>query len=137
MRIKYLAAPDVKRRVEEIVTFLDLSYIDSTSVHCVRSIGSRSKRIIARIHGLGRIWQAALHFVPVYIIEVISERYDKLSKDEKDKILIHELLHIDIGCLFGRGHVFAIHLSHIYENAVRHPIQSKTVENSHQVRSQR
>lgn len=114
MRIKYLAAPDVKRRVEEIVTFLDLSYIDSTSVHCVRSIGSRSKRIIARIHGLGRIWQAALHFVPVYIIEVISERYDNLSKDEKDKILIHELLHIPKG--FSGG--FRVHKGYIDRNKV-------------------
>jgi predicted metallopeptidase len=114
MRIKYLMAPDVKRRVEEIVTFLDLSYIDSTSVHCVRSIGSRSKRIIARIHGLGRIWQAALHFVPVYIIEVISERYDKLSKDEKDKILIHELLHIPKG--FSGG--FRVHKGYIDQNKV-------------------
>jgi predicted metallopeptidase len=114
MRIKYFKAPDVKSRVEEIVNSLHFSHIDPTSVYCFRSTGSRSKRIIARIHGLGRIWQAALHFMPVYIIEVISERYDKLSKDEKDKILIHELLHIPKG--FSGG--FRVHKGYVDQNIV-------------------
>jgi predicted metallopeptidase len=31
---------------------------------------------------------------PLYIIEVISENYDKIDENEKENILIHELLHI-------------------------------------------
>ena len=94
MPIEYVDAPDVKRRVDEIIDRLGLSYIKRDFVFCVRSRGSRSIRTLARIHGLERIWQETLNLPPAYIIEVISERYDRLPEEEKDKTLIHELLHI-------------------------------------------
>jgi predicted metallopeptidase len=97
LRLKYLEAPDVKMLVDEIVTKLDMSHVVSQSVHCLRSKGSKSKRIIARIHGLGRIWQIALGQSPAYVIEVISEQYDRLNKEDKEKTLIHELMHIPKG----------------------------------------
>ena len=97
MPLQYQEAPDVKLLVEEIVDMLDLSYVVPESVHCYRSRGSKSKRIIARIHGLGRIWQKALGLPTSYVIEVLSERYDKLSQDDKEKTVIHELLHIPRG----------------------------------------
>ena len=40
------------------------------------------------------VWQKALKTTPSYIIEVLSEKYDKLNYDERNKILIHELAHI-------------------------------------------
>jgi predicted metallopeptidase len=95
--LKYLKATDVKQLVDEIVDKLDLSHVISQSVHCFRSRGSKSRCIIARIHGLGRIWQTALGHSPAYIIEVISEHYDRLSQGDKEKTLIHELMHIPKG----------------------------------------
>jgi len=90
-------APDVKRLVDEIVDSLGLFHIVPQFVYCYRSKGSKSRHTIARIHGLGKIWQDALRRQPAYIIEVISERYDWLSDENKEKTLIHELLHIPKG----------------------------------------
>jgi len=97
MPIKYFEAPDVKRLVDEILDSLDFFNVVPQFVFCVRSRGSKSRRTIARIHGLGRIWQEALRLAPSYVIEVISERYDKLTEEEKEKTMIHELLHIPKG----------------------------------------
>jgi predicted metallopeptidase len=46
---------------------------------------------------LGKIWQGALNVPPSYIIEVISEIYDKMSPEDKERTLIHELMHIPGG----------------------------------------
>ncbi|TRO54013.1 metallopeptidase [Candidatus Bathyarchaeota archaeon] len=95
--MQYHEAPDVKKLADEIIDSLNLFYVVAESVYCYRSTGSKSKRIIARIHGFGKIWQRALGLPPSYVIEVLSERYDKLSQEEKEKTVIHELLHIPRG----------------------------------------
>jgi predicted metallopeptidase len=97
MSIKYLPASDIKKQVDEIASDLDLFHIVPQFVFCVRSKDSKARRTIARIHGLGKIWQEVLNLPPSYTIEVISEIYDKMSKEEKEKTLIHELLHIPGG----------------------------------------
>jgi predicted metallopeptidase len=95
--LEYVNAPDVKRLANEIIDSLDLFHIVPQFVYCYRSKGSKSRRTVARIHGLGKIWQEALLKPPAYVIEVISELYDSLSEEEKEKTLIHELLHIPKG----------------------------------------
>ena len=109
MPINYGEASDVKRLADEIAQTLDFFHIVPQFVFCVRSTGSESKRTIARIHGLGKIWQEVLNLPPAYVIEVISERYDKLCETEKEKTIIHELLHIPKGFSGGfrphRGYV--------------------------------
>jgi len=95
--IKYYEAPDIKKQVDSIAADLELFHVVPQFVFCVRSKGSKATRTIARIHGLGKIWQGVLNLPPSYTIEVISEIYDKMSKEAKEKILIHELLHIPGG----------------------------------------
>ncbi|MFP3985812.1 MAG: putative metallopeptidase [Candidatus Bathyarchaeia archaeon] len=97
MSIKYYEAPDVKQLADTIVTKLNFTHINPQHVYYYRSRGSKAKRTIARVHGLGKLWQLAIKTRPIYLIEVISERYDKLSRTEQEKVLIHELLHIPKG----------------------------------------
>ncbi len=94
MPISYRPAPDLEAMVREVVKKADMSYIDPDRVFCFRSRGSRSKRIIARCYSLPKIWQMGLNTPAHYIIEVVSERFDKLTYEEKVKVVIHELLHI-------------------------------------------
>jgi predicted metallopeptidase len=92
--IYYEKAPDVQETAERIIRVLALTYIDQSRLHFYRSKGSRSRRVQARIHGMGRIWFDALEMKPRYIVEVISEEYDRLAAPEKEKVVIHELMHI-------------------------------------------
>jgi predicted metallopeptidase len=92
--IEYYPAEDIDCRVKEILRKLEITHIDETRLICLRSKGSASRRVIARCHGLSRIMQLALNKNPHYVIEVLSERFDRLSKEEQTKVLIHEVLHI-------------------------------------------
>lgn len=97
MPIKYYEAPEIKKQIDQLAEELELFHVVPQFVYCVRSRGSKARRTIARIHGLGRLWQNVLNLPPSYTIEVISEIYDKMSSVEKEKTLIHELLHIPGG----------------------------------------
>ena len=97
MPIEYYDAPDVKAMVDEIAVKLRFRHVEVDRVFCFRSRGSQSRRVIARIHSLGKVWQKALNTRAGYLIEVISERYDRLSQSDKERVLIHELLHIPAG----------------------------------------
>ena len=92
--ISYEKAPDVEQLAALVIRALTLDYIDINRIHFYRSTGSRSRRVQARIHGMGRIWFDALGLKPHYIIEVISEEFDRLDQIEKERVVIHELMHI-------------------------------------------
>ena len=104
MNIHYEDAEDAKVLADEIIRFVGFDHIAKERVIYVRSRGSKSRNIIARIHGLPRIWQKSLKMKPFYIIEVLSENYDDLDLEEKEKTIIHELLHIPKGFRGGFRH---------------------------------
>ena len=95
--ISYEKAPDVEAIARRIISSLGLDYIDQGRLHFYRSHGSKSRRVQARIHGMGRIWFDALQMTPHYIIEVISEEYDRLALPEREKVVVHEIMHIPVG----------------------------------------
>lgn len=92
--IKYEFAPDIQQRISEILEKTGLKHVDMSRVFCIRSHGSSAPNIIARCHALGKIWQKVLDCRAAYIVEVISEKFDKLPKDEQTRTLIHEVMHI-------------------------------------------
>ena len=89
-----MIADDIMTRIYDIVKTLDHNHVKLSGVYAIKSYGSKSRGTLARCHALGKIWQLALGIKAVYIIEVISERFDKMSKEEQDKVLIHEIMHI-------------------------------------------
>jgi predicted metallopeptidase len=94
MRFRYERAVDVSELLSRIIDKLGFSHIPKSRVYCYRSHGSKACNTIARVHSLPRIWQQALSEPAYYALEVLAEQYDPLPLEEKEKTLIHELLHI-------------------------------------------
>ena len=86
-------ASDIDKRIINITSKIDLEWKNKPNIYSFRSYNSRS-RAYARIWGLPRIWQMALDVEPSYVVEVLSEKFDKLKDTQKDDVLIHELAHI-------------------------------------------
>ena len=102
MGIKYEQAPDIKKEAEEILRVLDWKHVQIDSVAFLRSYGSTSRRTIARCHALGKAMQIGMgRTTGFYLVEVISERFDRMPAEEKTKTIIHELMHIP--STFGGG----------------------------------
>ncbi len=91
--MKYEPAPDLQIIAEEISRML-YPHVITERVKCFRSYGSSSRGTIARCHALGKLMQKALGVKAHYALEFIHERFDKLSEEEKLKVIIHELMHI-------------------------------------------
>lgn len=92
--MEYLDAPDIRKRMEHIVQTVGMEHIDLARVACFRSKGTSTRRIIARCHGLPKVMQLGLNTKAFYVIEVISERFDRMPPEEQTEVLIHELMHI-------------------------------------------
>jgi predicted metallopeptidase len=94
MPIKYFPASDVKDLTDQLIEELGFVHIPKERVICIRSVGSKSRGTIARVHSFPKVWQRGLAMKAHYAIEVISEHFDDLSMAEQEKVIIHELLHV-------------------------------------------
>lgn len=86
-------APDVDQLIRLVLKRVSLPHIKQTHITGMRSHGATS-RAYARIWSFPKIWQQALHLPPHYIIEILSQHFDRLSPDDKVRTIIHELMHI-------------------------------------------
>ena len=115
MGIKYYQADDIKKEAQEIASTLNWKHIDFSGLGFLRSHGSSSRGTIARCHALGKAMQMAMgRTTGFYLVEVISEKFDRLPRDEQTKTIIHELMHIPK--TFGGGF---IHHDKVHEKNVR------------------
>ncbi len=79
-------AEDISRRV--------FPHVKIDRVKCYRSYGTSTKRTIARCHALGKLMQEAMGVDAFYALEFLGEQFNKLSTEDKVKVVIHELMHI-------------------------------------------
>lgn len=91
--VEWHEAPDIEKRTNGLIKTLELEWLSYGRLFFYRSTNSKA-RAYARAWGLPRLWQRTLNVEPAYIVEVISEHFDKLSEKEQDKVLLHELTHI-------------------------------------------
>ncbi|MGH7204058.1 MAG: putative metallopeptidase [Candidatus Levyibacteriota bacterium] len=91
--MEWTEATDIQNDLKHILTHIDLPYINMERIYCYRTTGSKTKAY-ARTWAFPKIFQKALNVESAYVIEVLSQHYDKLDDDKKKKVLIHELLHI-------------------------------------------
>jgi predicted metallopeptidase len=107
--IRYEIADDIQMRFADIVRTLNLDHIDLDKVVCIRSYSSSTKRVIARCHGMSKVLQIAMGMKAFYVLEFLSERFDKLDDKEQEETIIHELMHIPKN--FGGGFRHHDHVS--------------------------
>ena len=93
MPIKYFFDAELQIRTLKIANKL-FPHIKGERVKCFRSIGSSSRNTIARCHALGKLMQLTVGVPAHYGIEFLSEQFDRISREEQDKVIIHELMHI-------------------------------------------
>jgi len=90
--MEFEKAEDVRLMAEKINERFQLK-LDLSKVVFIRSHGSKS-RAIARTLMLPSQWRFVLSPSTIYIVEVLSEKFDKLSCEEKVYVILHELTHI-------------------------------------------
>jgi predicted metallopeptidase len=99
--LKYEYSQEWTLKAREIARLLDFSHVKPERICCLKSSGSSTRRTIARIHSLSKVMQLSLDSQPFYAIELLTEKFDRLSREDQLKTIVHELMHIPAS--FGGG----------------------------------
>ncbi len=119
MPIKYFEAPEIKKQVDQLAA--ECEFLPCCTP--IRFLCSK-QRLQGTSHNCphpwtGKIWQGVLNLPPSYTIEVISEIFDKMSAEDKERTLIHELMHIPGGFAGGfrphKGYVERKNVDAVYK----------------------
>jgi len=92
-QLLWLDSAELEKRISNLIISCKFTHINPERVYCYVSTGAKT-RAYARIWGLGRIFQQALKIEPAYVIEAVSEKFDRLTSEQQEMVIIHELLHI-------------------------------------------
>lgn len=92
--MKYAYSSEWTEKTHELIGLLGFRHIPLERVCCIKSQGTKTRRTIARIHGLDKVMQLGMQTNAFYVIELISEKFDRQRDEDKIKTVIHELLHI-------------------------------------------
>ena len=91
--MRYEYAFDLQQIAED-VSYRMFPHVKVDRIKCFRSYGTSTRGTIARCHALGKIMQLAMAIDAFYVLEFLTEKFEKLSYEEKVKVVIHELMHI-------------------------------------------
>lgn len=97
----YYFSQEWTEKARDIAKSLGFGHICLERIACVKSTGTKTRRVIARIHALGKVLQLGMQEKPFYVIELISEQFDRQNTADQTRTIIHELMHIPKG--FGGG----------------------------------
>lgn len=91
--MKYEYDEELQKLATEISNLI-FPHVKMDRVKCFRSYGSSTRGTIARCHALGKLMQKAIGVQAHYALEFLYPRFDRLSKEDQIKTVIHELMHI-------------------------------------------
>jgi len=92
--MKYSFSSEWTEKTHDLIERLGFKHIPLERVCCIKSSGTKTRRTIARIHGLDKVMQLGMQTNAFYVIELIAEKFDGQNEEEKIKTIIHELLHV-------------------------------------------
>ena len=93
--MRYAFEPEWTQKSRQIAQDLGYKWIIPERLSVVRSTGSKTRRTIARIHCIGKVMMLGMgQSKSYYVIELISEKFDRQPPRDQIETIIHELMHI-------------------------------------------